>query len=249
MRLFRISGIAIAALLLACGNAHADMHYASAEEMTTIHHYKTVVNGIFDGLAAQVGWKERMPNHMDIGGDQIQIITGPNEPFYFDGDVSRMYEGPAPADPQAAQQALMQRLQKARTAAERSAIIADYQKLMSTPQDDVQNELLIGSQHNMAYFATDQDQPQPMTAPPGVAMAYVVHAYNIKGAKAVVLEFGDPAAMVRSDADQRTDYHYVHADNSPHIEQMEIRLEGPPAVVDNLVATYNWRKVNAALVP
>ncbi len=253
----RLTSIAFAGAMTAAlwaGVVCAQERPATEAENVMIQHYRSVINTVIGELGA--GWSERQPNHFDIP-DEVTVYGATEGGFQFFGDVSRMYERQTAPGPDKSEQiqALMAKRQKAKTAAEKQAIMAQIQALAFAPVEEggVSN-LLITSQHNQPYFAMDSEEPQVVTAPAGVAMVYQAKASQVSsgsggggGAKSYVLEFGDPAAMVRSDPDQRTNYHFAHNDGSAHIENIEIHIEGPPEVVDALLKGYDWTKVDAAL--
>ncbi|MEI9902641.1 MAG: hypothetical protein WDN06_00630 [Asticcacaulis sp.] len=60
-----------------------------------------------------------------------------------------------------------------------------------------------------------------------MAVAFVEPQQQLTGSKVYVLEFCDPARFVYDTTLQAYPYKYVHNDGSPHIEQIEIRIEGP----------------------
>lgn len=244
-------GLWVVAFFLVAGAAAAEDRPATAGESAMIQNYRTVVNHVAEALGATTGWAERMQNRQDIP-DDVTISATTEGPFYFYGDITRMYEGsPSSSGPSKSEQieALMAKRQKATSAAEKQNLMAQMQALAMAPADEAAvSDLLITTAHNQPYVALDSDNPQPVDAPAGVAKVWRVNApFTVKTNTAYILEFGDPAAFQRSDPDQNTQYHFAHNDGSAHIENFEIRIEGPPALVDNLLKTFDWTKADAAL--
>jgi len=244
-------GLCAVALFLVAGAAAAEDRPATVDENAMIQNYRTVINHAAEAIGATTGWAERTQNRQDIP-DDVTISATTEGPFYFYGDITRMYEGaPSSTGPSKSEQieALMAKRQKATSAAEKQNLMAQIQALAMAPVDeDRVSDLLITTAHNQPYVALDSDNPQPVEAPAGVARVWQVNAtFTVKTNTAYILEFGDPAAFQRSDPDQNTQYRFAHDDGSAHIENFEIRIEGPPAVVDNLLKSYDWTKARAAL--
>jgi len=233
------------------GTASAQDRPATPAENAMIQNYRIVINHVAEDIGATTGWAERPQNRQDIP-DDATISATTEGPFYFYGDITRMYEGaPSSNGPSKSEQieALMAKRQKATSAAEKQQIMAQMQALALAPVDEAAvSDLLITTAHNQPYVALDSDNPQPVDAPAGVARVWQVNAtFTVKTNTAYILEFGDAAAFERSDPDQNTQYHFGHDDGSAHIENFEIRIEGPPAVVDTLLKTYDWTQADAAL--
>ncbi len=244
-------GAGLLAIMMAAGAASAQERAPTAAEEAVIVNYRTAIDGVIAGMAPGDGWQERQPNHMDIP-DNPSIIGAGTEPFYFDGTISRMYESASTAeDPSVKMTALTQELYSPSTSsARRKAIIAEIQALAQAQQQPQPGprQLLIDVADNMGYVAPASDQATLMpTPPPGVARLYAEPAHQLHDASCYVLEFGDPSRYYAKD--DATWYHYVHTDASPHIETIEITLQGPQDVIDNIVKTTDWTKVAAILNP
>lgn len=240
----------VTAMLLTATMASAQDRPATADENAMIQNYRTVINHVVDDLAATGAWTERQPNRFDIP-DAPTVNAAPQGLFYFYGDISRMYDSAAPAGPSRSDQiqAIMAKYMKA-TGAAKKALMQQMQDLAMAPvESDTPAVLLIMTAHNQPYVALDSDRPQAVApVPAGVAKVWEIYpSQTVKENKAYIVEFGDPTAFQRSDADQDTRYTFAHDDGSAHIENFEIRIEGPPAVVDNLLKTYDWTKADPAL--
>ncbi|MEI9905896.1 MAG: hypothetical protein WDN06_19760 [Asticcacaulis sp.] len=224
----------------------------TAAEAAIIANYKAVINATFDSLA-KGGWNERQPNHMDIPPD-VQVLGWTRGPFTFEGDISRMFE-PAPADAGPSRsdqiQAIMAKYMQAKTASEKQALMSQMQALATAPVEQPSDmDYLISSVHNQGYYVPDSEHATRLaTPPPGVAVAFEEASQQIQGSKVYVLEFCDPARFVYDTTLQAYPYKYVHNDGSPHIEEIEIRIEGPAATVDAALKDTDWTKVDAALNP
>ena len=250
MKSLKILGLMASAMLLTATMAQAQDRPATTDENTLIQNYRTVINHVFDDIAATGAWTERQPNHFDIP-DAPTVYAATQGLFYFYGDVDRMYESSAPAGPSRSDQieAVMAKYTKA-TGAEKKALMAQMQAMAMAPvESDTPAVLLLNTAHNQPYVAMDSDKPQAVEpVPAGVAKVWEIYpSQTVKENKAYIIEFGDPAAFQRSDPDQNTRYNFAHDDGSAHIENFEIRIEGPPAVVDNLLKTFDWTKADAAL--
>lgn len=250
MRNFLVASTAAAAFL-AAGSASAQVHSPSAGEEAVIAHYRTAMNAAVDGLVpAGAGWQEDQPNHFDIG-DNPDIIGGAGAPFTFDGSIGREYKIEAPVEDLSARMtALTQELYApSTTAARRKAIITEITQLSQTPQAPAEpQELLIITEHNMQNMVPAGDSPTPVDISlPGVARVYKEPSHQMNNAAEYVLEFGDPSRF--HPVDDYLQYNYLHNDGSPHIENIEISLQGPQDVLDKILRTYDWTKVQAILNP
>ena len=250
MRYFLGAALAVA-VLCAAGAASAQQHNPTAAEEAVIVHYRTAMVAVIDGMAPGQGWQENQPNHMDIPDNPSIIGDGP-EPFYFDGTITRMYESASTAeDPSVKMTALTQELYSPSTSsARRKAIVAEIQKLAQQQQQPQPGprQLLITTADNMGYVAPASDQATLVDNPPaGVARLYKEPAHQINDASCYVLEFGDPSRYYAKD--DATWYHYAHSDASPHIETIEITLQGPQDVIDAIVKGTDWTRVQAILNP
>lgn len=246
-----IPGAAMAVLLMTAGTASAQVHQPSAAEEAVIVNYRAAMNKIVDGLVpATGGWQEDQPNHFDIG-DNPDIIGDNHGPFTFDGSIAREYKIEAQADDLSAKMtALTQELYlPSTTPARRKAIIAEITRLSQAPQTPAEpQQLLIITEHNMQNMVPDGDSPEPVDITlPGVARVFREPAHQLSSGSAYVLEFGDPSRFHRVDDYLR--YDYLHNDGTPHIENIEIELQGPQDVIDAILKTYDWTKVQAILNP
>ena len=240
--------IAMSAL---ASTAFAQEHTATAAEEAVIVHYRTALAAVIDGMAPGAGWTENQPNHMDIP-DNPSVVLGKDVPFYFDGTISRMYESASTAeDPSVKMTALTQELYSpATSSARRKEIVAEIQKLAQAPQQQASGprQLLITTADNMGYVAPDGDQATLTDIKlPGVARVYKEPAHQIHAEACYVLEFGDPTRYARKD--DAIWYSYAHTDGTAHIETAEITLQGPQDVLDHILQTTDWTKVDAALNP
>lgn len=235
----------VATVFLLAGTAYAEDRAPTAGEAAVIIRFKTTINHTLDDLGARSGLQERMLNHQDIP-DDVQVYGAREGYFTFYGDIARFYEGAA-VDNSARVQALMEQLPKARDPATQQKIIADIQAL-SMPVEPL--HLLINTSHNVPYFAIDGDEPRALDhLPAGICAAYEVKASMVEHAKAYNLEFCDPSAFAREEASGFTRYTFAHDDASSHVEDIEIHIEGTPAIVDALLKDYDWTTVRAALTP
>ncbi len=247
----RILFAAVAACALPAHAQESDRP-PTAAEAAVIAGYKAVINSTFDVLGAK-GWNERQPNHFDIPAD-VQVLGWTRGPFTFEGDISRMYE-PAPVDAGPSRsdeiEAIMAKYTAAKTVAAKQALMSQMQALAIAPveQSGTMN-YLISSVHNQGYYVPDSEHATRLDAPPpGVAVAFEEASQQIEGSKVYVLEFCDPARFAYDATLQAYPYQYVHNDGSPHIEEIEIRIEGPAATVDAALKTTDWTRIAAALNP
>ncbi len=246
-----MAALVMGGLVMGAGAASAQQHDPTPAEEAVIVHYRTAMNAVIDAMAPGSGWQERVANRMDIPDNPPIYGNGP-EPFYFDGTITRMYESASTAeDPSVKMTALTQELYAPATApARRKAIIAEIQKLAQVQQQPQAGprDLLITTADNMGYVAPASDQATLVADPPaGVARLYKEPAHQVENADCYVLEFGDPSRYYAKD--DATWYHYSHTDASPHIETIEITLQGPQDVIDAIVRTTDWTKVQAILNP
>ena len=249
MKSLKILGLMATAMLLTATMAQAQDRPATADENAMIQTYRSVINHVVDNIAATGAWTERQPNHFDIP-DAPTVNAATEGLFYFYGDISRMYNSSTPPGPSRSDQiqAIMAKYMKA-TGAEKKALMQQMQDMAMAPvESDQPAVLLIMTAHNQPYVALDSDKPEAVDAPAGVARVWQIYpSQTVKENKACIIEFGDPKAFERSDPDQYTRYNFAHDDGSAHIENFEIRIEGPPAVVDNLLKTFDWTQADAAL--
>lgn len=241
-----------AAALTAAGAASAQVHSPSASEEAVIVNYRTAMNAVVAGLVpADGGWQEDPLNHFDIG-DNPDIIGGKDGPFAFDGSIAREWKTQPPVDDLSARMtALTQELYApATTSKRRQDIVAEITHLAQTPPSaqPQEQQLLIITEHNMQNMVPAGDSPMPVDIQlPGVARVFKEPSHQISNAAEYVLEFGDPSRF--QPVDDYLRYNYLHNDGTAHIENIEISLQGPQDVLDRILKTYDWTKVQAILNP
>lgn len=245
MRLRLISLIVVSAL--SATSALAEDRAPTAGEAAAIHAFETGITKTMDALS--VGWTESATDRVEIPAD-VQVDGSGDGPFLFFGNMARYYNRANPDDPTAKMQALVTQMQTTTDAGKQQKLIAEIQALAATAQTGSAEpaSLWITTLHNTGSFAFDGDSPEQVAAPAGVAVAFKVPAMHVTGGSGYLLEFGDGARFRRDAKMGAWRYSYVHTDGSPHIENIEIRIEGPAEVVDQLVKTYDWRQVDDALV-
>ncbi|HKT51368.1 MAG TPA: hypothetical protein VJV96_13790 [Candidatus Angelobacter sp.] len=84
---------------------------------------------------------------------------------------------------------------------------------------------------------------------PGSALAYKTKNEDYSSGSAYVLLFGDVHALQWNPEHNWFDYNFVHAANTPVIENVEFRIYGAEDRIQELLQSIDWQQVNNALTP
>ena len=84
---------------------------------------------------------------------------------------------------------------------------------------------------------------------PGAAIAYKIKNEDYSSGVAYVLLFGDVHALQWNPEHNWFDYNFVHAADTPAIENVEFRIYGAEDRIQELLQNVDWKQVNNALTP
>jgi hypothetical protein len=233
----RLIGFTSTFLLLA-NPALAELRKPTAAEQAVLQKYRDVINKVLDQFQSD-DWDESVDFSVD---DEVTVHTDSGRPL----DVDE----------------LSQRTYRVRNGSARfnNLILPVLQKIEQEPDPFKKGEVAkpiqnLNSLQVEVHFNIESLGINPPPASnhdlhiPGTAMAYPVSDNALSHGSAYVLAFGNWKGL-KWDADHGWyHFHFAHPQNTPYIENIEIRIFGADDRIQELFHAIDWNQVNAALTP
>jgi len=223
------------ALILRC-TAYAELRKPTPAEQQVLNKYVTVINKVLDQFQSD-DWNESVDYSVD---DEVQVHPNSGRPLDVDEMFQRSYNVRPGSDRfKRLVQPVIEKLQHEPDPSKKAEITKGVQDLMRLRVEVHFNRESIGFDPPPAAN-TDLHLE-------GTAFAYKVNENPDGHGESYLLAFGS-WGQLNWDAQHRW-YHFrfAHPQNTPYIENIEIRIYGAPDRIQELLHTVDWKQVNEAL--
>jgi hypothetical protein len=216
----------------AFGHADSKLRKPSAAEQKVLAHYTDIIHSILDQLESD-DWDTKTDWDID---EKVLVSEDPDVPLDVDELIQRSYtvKGGSPLY----QREIAPFLEKMKHMTPTEMALA-AQKLKRL-------QLEVEVHFNRAGVDADA-KTSPQLQVPGAALSYQSDLSADKRSQTVIVIFGDWKSAQQHDDILR--YHFKHAVHSPAIENIEIKMEGSPDRIQELLHSVDWKRVNQALTP